>query len=185
MRAAEGEASFAAGLAAARGHGDGNLAGEISAGERVGIGLDLGQDAFGEELAAELAGAGAEVEQMIGGAEDVGVVLDDEDGVAQIAQLFEDADEACGVAGVQADGWLVEDIERADQTRAERGGELNALRLAAGERGGETIEGEVFEAHRVEKTEALADFFEDRAGDLLLHGREVERVEELLGLRRW
>ena len=136
------------------------------------VGLDLGEDARGEELAAELAGAGAEVEQMVGGAEDVGVVLDDEDGVAEVAQVFEDADEAGGVAGVQADGGLVEDVERADQPRAERGGELNALRFAAGERGGEAVEGEVFEAHRVEEAEALADLFEDGAGDLFLHGRE-------------
>ena len=151
----------------------------------MGIGLDLGENALGQELAAELAGAGAEIEQMVGGAEDVGVVLDDEDGVAEVAQLFEDANEPGGVAGVQADGGLVEDVERADQARAERSGELDALRFAAGERGGEAVEGEVVEADRVEKAEALADLLEDGAGDLLLHGRELERVEEGLGLRRW
>ena len=146
-----------AGRAAARGDGNGNLAGEIAAGERVGIGLDLGEHALGEQLAAELAGAGAEIEQMIGGAQNVGVVLDDQDGVAQVAQLFEDVNQARGVAGVQADGRLVEDIERAHQPRAERGGQLNALRLAAGERGGEAVEGEVFQADRIEKAEPLAD----------------------------
>jgi hypothetical protein len=87
------------------------------------------------------------------------------------------------VARVQADGRLVEHIERAHQPRAERGGQLNALRLAAGERGGQAVEREVFQADRVEKTEPLADLFEDRAGNLLLHGRELERVKELLGLR--
>ena len=148
----------------------------------VGIGLDLGQKALGEELAAQLARAGAQIEQMVGGAENVGVVLDDDDGVAQVAQLFKNADQAGGVAGVQADGRLVEDIERAHQLRAERGGELNALRLAAGERGGEAVEGEVLQADRVEKAEALANLFEDGAGDLLLHGREPQRGKEGLGL---
>jgi hypothetical protein len=70
------------------GHGNGDLAGEIAAGERVGIGLDLRQNALGQQLAAKLARAGAEVEQMIGGAQNVGVVLDDDDGVAQVAQLL-------------------------------------------------------------------------------------------------
>ena len=76
----------------------------------------------GEELAAEFAGAGAEVEEVVGGADDVGVVLDDEDGVAEVAEVLHDADEFGGVAGVEADAGLVEDVEGAYETRAERGG---------------------------------------------------------------
>jgi hypothetical protein len=68
-------------------------AGEIFSGDGVGVGGDFGDRAFGEDVAAEFARAGAEVEEMVGGADDVGVVLDDEDGVAEVAQLFEDADE--------------------------------------------------------------------------------------------
>ena len=105
---------------------------------------------------------------MVGGADDVGIVLDDEDGVAEVAQGFEDADELGGVAGVQADGGFVEHVERADETRAERGGELDALRFAAGERGAEAVEGEVVEADFVEEVDALADLFEDLAGDFHL-----------------
>ncbi len=96
---------LAAGLAAVFGDGDGGAAGEIFAGDGVGVGGDFGDGAGGEQLAAELAGAGAEVEQVVGGADDVGVVLDDEDGVAEVAQVVHDADELGGVAGVQADGW--------------------------------------------------------------------------------
>ena len=130
-------------------------------------------------MAAEFAGAGAEVEQMVGGADDVGVVLDDEDGVAEVAERVHDADELGGVAGVQADGGLVEHVECADETRAERGGELDALRFAAGERGGEAVEREVVEADLVEEVDALADFFEDFAGDFLLRRRELQIVEEV------
>ena len=39
--------------------------------------------------------------------------------------------------------------------------------FAAGERGGEAVEREVFEADLLEEVEALADLFEDLAGDLL------------------
>ncbi len=162
---------FPARRAAARGYGDGDFAGEVTAGKRVGVGFDFCQGAGGEELAAELASAGAEVEEIVGGAEDVGIMLDDDDGVAEVAEIFEDADEANGVAGVEADGWLVEDIERADELRAEGCGELDALGLTAGKRGGETVEGEVLQADGEEEAEALADFMENLAGDLLLRGR--------------
>ena len=40
-------------------------------------------------------------------------MLDDEDGVAEVAEVFEDADELGGIARMQADGWLVEHVERA------------------------------------------------------------------------
>jgi hypothetical protein len=156
-RGAAQDQAFPARRTAARGHGDGELAGEIAAGEGVGIGLDLGQYALGQQLAALFARAGAKVEQVVGGAENVGVVLDDDDGVAQVAQLFQNANQAHGVAGVQADGRLVEDVERAHQLRTKRGGQLNALRLAAGERGGKAVESEVFQADRVEKVEPLAN----------------------------
>ena len=157
---------FAAGLAAVLGDGDGEAAGEIFAGDGVWVGGDFGDGAGGEELAAEFAGAGAEVEEMVGGADDVGVVLDDEDGVAEVAEVLHDADELGGVAGVEADAGLVEDVERADEARAERGGELDALGFAAGERGAEAVEGEVVEADLVEEVDALADLFEDLSGDL-------------------
>ena len=111
-----------------------------------GVRGDLGDGACGEELAAELAGAGAEVEEVVGGADDVGVVLDDEDGVAEIAEVFHDADELGGVAGVEADGGLVEDVKGADEAGAERRGELNALGFASGEGGGKAVQGEVVEA---------------------------------------
>ena len=72
---------------------------------------------------------------MVGGADDVGVVLDDEDGVAEVAEVLHDADEFGGVSGVEADAGLVEDVEGAYEAGAEGCGELDALGFAAGEGG--------------------------------------------------
>jgi hypothetical protein len=157
---------LAAGFAAVFGDGDGESAGEIFPGDGVGIGGDFGDGSGGEELAAEFAGSGAEIEEVVGGADDVGIVFDDEDGVAEVAEVFHDADELGGVSGVEADAGLVEDVERADETGAEAGGELNALGFAATEGGAEAIEGEVVEADLMEEVDALTDFFEDFSGDL-------------------
>ena len=98
----------------------------------------------------------------------VGIMLDDENGVAEIAQRFEDVDQALGVARMQANGRLVEDIERADEMRAERRGELDALGFAAGKRGGEAVEREVVEADFVEELQARANFVENFVGDFCL-----------------
>ena len=88
-------------------------------------------------------------------------MFDDEDGVAEIAQFVEDVDQAGGVAAMQADGGLIEDVAGADQARTEAGGKLDALGFAAGERGGEPIEREIFETDVVQEFQALADFDQD------------------------
>ena len=67
---------------------DFDLAGEVLAGDGFGVGHDLGGGAVGDEEAAVFAGAGAEVEDVVGFADGVFVVLDDEDGVAEVAQAL-------------------------------------------------------------------------------------------------
>ena len=52
---------------------------------------------------------------MVGGADDVFVVFNDDDGVADVTQLLQHAYEAFGVAAVHADGGFVEDVEGADE----------------------------------------------------------------------
>ena len=100
----------------------------------------------GDEFAAVHAGAGAEVDDPVGGAHHRLVVLDDEDGVAEVAQALERGDEAVVVGGVEADGGLVADVEDAHERRADLRGEADALGLAAGERAGAAVEREVVEA---------------------------------------
>ena len=89
-----------------------------------------------DEVAAGIARAGAEVDDVIGAANGFFVVLDDQNGVAQVAQGFESVEQATVVARVQADGRLVENVENAAQARADLRGQADALRLAAGKRGG-------------------------------------------------
>ncbi len=83
---------------------------------------------------------------------------------------------------MQSDGRFVENVAGAHQSRSEAGGELDALRFAAGESGGQAIEREVVEADVVQKFEALADLDQDLVGDGGLFGRQLERLEELVGL---
>ena len=100
-------------------------------------------------------------------------MLDDEDGVAEVAEVFERGDEALVVALVQADGGLVEDVEDAAEAGADLGGEADALAFAAGERGGGAVEREVAEADGVEELEALDDLALQAVGDEAVAAGEV------------
>ena len=88
--------------------------------------------AAGQQLTAVHAGAGAEVDDMVGARHHLVVVLDDEERVALVAQRFEHLDEPVVVAGVKADAGFVEHVEHASEVGAELGREPDALRLATG-----------------------------------------------------
>ncbi len=170
VRAEEAQ-EFSVGLVAAVGDRDAEFAAEIAAGDGLRLAQHRVVGAGEKQLAAEFAGAGAEIDDRIGGFDRVGIVLDDQNRVAEVAQRFEDVDQALGVARMQTDRRLVEHVERADEMRAERRGELDALGFAAGERGGEAVEREVVEADFVEELEARANFVEDFVGDFRLRWR--------------
>ena len=61
----------------------------------------------------------------------LGIVLDYQNGVPQVAQLVQDADQPGCIARVQSDRRLVQHVAGADQPRAEARSELDPLRFAA------------------------------------------------------
>ena len=152
--------------------------GEILAGQRGLVGHDLLRRALGHDAAAVLAGAGPHVDDVVRQAHGLLVVLHDDDGVAEVAQAQQRLDEAAVVALVQADAGLVEDVEHADERRADLRGEADALRLAAGERGRGALQGEVADADVVEEAEALADLLDHAAADEALGVAERQAFQE-------
>jgi hypothetical protein len=92
------------------------------------------------------AGAGAEVDDVIGHADGVLVVFDDEHGVAEVAEADEGFEEAIVVALVEADAGFVEDVEDADQAGADLGSEADALGFAAAQGAAFAVERQVAEA---------------------------------------
>ena len=99
-----------------------------------------------DDLAAVLARARPDVDDVVGDADRLLVVLDDDHGVAEVAQAHERVDQALVVALVQADRRLVEHVEHADQPAADLRGEPDALGLAAGQRAPSAVERQVVEA---------------------------------------
>ena len=112
-------------------------------------------------------GPGPHVEELVGLEHDLRVVLDHDERVAGVAQALHHVDHAAHVARVQADRGLVEHEERVDERGAERGGEVDALHLAAGERARLAVEREVAQAHLAEVAQARADLAEQELGRLV------------------
>ena len=86
--------------------------------------------------AAELAGARAEVDDVVGHADRLFVVLDDDDRVAEIAQPRQRGEQLAVVALMQPDRRLVEHVQHAGQIRADLRGQADALSFAARQRRG-------------------------------------------------
>ncbi len=166
-------------LLAALGDGDLALPGEERPGDRALRPLHLRGGALGDDLAAVLAGARAHVDEPVGAAHHLLVVLDDDDRVPEVAQPLERVDQLVVVALVQADRGLVEDVEDADELAPDLGREAEPLRLAAGQGRRGAVEVEVADADVVEEGQALADLLEDAVADQVLGRRQVERVHEL------
>ena len=151
------------------------LAGQILAGQRVGVGGDLGRRALGDDLAAMHAGAGADVDHVIGRADRVLVVLDHDHRVAEVAQAPQRVEQARVVALVQADRRLVEHVEHAGQARADLRGEPDALALAARQRAGGARQRQIVEPDVAQEAQPVVDLLQDALGDLVALGVELRR----------
>ena len=86
------------------------------------------------------------------------MVLDHQYRIAGVNEALEHVEQALDVGEVQAGGRLVENIERlAGRSPTQLGGELDPLRLTAGERRRGLAEANVAHPHVAQGFEALAD----------------------------
>ena len=113
---------------------------------------------------------GAHIDDEVGGAHHLLVVLDDDDRVAGVAQLLEAPDQPPVVALVQADRRFVEDVEDIHQLRADLRGQPDALALATRQRPRGPRQREVAQPHLHQETESFADLLDDLLGDAPLLG---------------
>ena len=157
-------------------NGDGGLAGEVGAGEALLGFRQVGERPLGDDLAPLDAGARAEVDQPVGRAHRVLVVLDDDHRVAHVAEPLEGGDQAVVVARMQADRGLVEDVEHADQPGPDLAGQADPLGLAAGERRCRAVERQVVQPDVGQELEPGPDLLEELLGDRPRDGVEGDEI---------
>ena len=130
--------------------------------------------ALEHHLAAAAAGARPEVDDVVGDRDRLGLVLDDEHGVALVAQLQQQLVHALDVVRVQPDRRLVEDVGDVGERGAEVADHLRALRLAARQRARRPVEREVAQPDLHERVERLLQRLQQRR-----HRRLVEAADPL------
>ena len=119
--------------AALLGHFDRPLAREIRPGHRRRHLFDAFYDSAVHHGTAMFASTRPDIHDPIAGPNGVFVVLDDEHGVAQVAQSVQRVNQSMIVALVQTDGRLVQHVQRTHEPRANLAGQTNALGLTTGQ----------------------------------------------------
>src|SRR5258708_6440122 len=125
-----------------------------------------------------LARSRSHVEHVIGRVDRLFVVLDHDDGVAEVAQMLERGKEPRVVALVQSDRGLIEHVHHPGESRADLAGKPDPLRLAARERVRGAVERQIIEADVVEEVEPRTDLLDYFLGDGLLAAFELELTEK-------
>ncbi|VTM87635.1 Uncharacterised protein [Raoultella ornithinolytica] len=127
-------------------------------------------------------GPWADIDDVVGGADGVFIMLDDNHRIAQITQMNQRAEQTFVIALMQADGRLIQHIHHADQAGANLACQANTLGFTAGERFCRTGERQVVQADVDEEFQAIANLFQHflrnlrpLAGQLQI-GEEIHRV---------
>ena len=140
---------------------------------------DFRSRALRDDRAAVHSRARSQVDDVIGLADRILVVLDHDHRIAEIAQIHERVEQALIIALVQSDGGLVEDVHDAHEAGSDLACEADALRLSAGQRVGAAVEREITESDIRQKTEAVGNFLDDLDRDFTAPAGELEAREEL------
>ena len=136
-----------------------DFAPHVLRGQRVFGFQQLFRSARKNNFAAVDARAGTEVDHVVGLADGLFVVFDDDDRITEIAQLFKRGEQAVVITLMQTDARFIEYVEHAGQARADLRGQPDALRFAAGERAAFAVERKVVEPDIDHKRNPRADFF--------------------------
>ena len=104
------------------------------------------------------AGIGTDIDDIVGGAHGILVVLDDDQGIAQIPQMFERGKQFFVVPLMKPDGGLVQNIQNAGQPRADLGRQADALRLPARKRARAARERQIAQADVRQEGKPRPDF---------------------------
>ncbi len=121
---------------------------------------------------------------MVGGEHRSLVVLDDDHGVAEVAEPVQGRDQLLVVALMEADRGLVEDVHHADQARPDLGREPDPLGLAPGQRPRRPREREVADPDVLEERQPFGDLAHDQARDRALGLGQLQRPDPLPGRGR-
>ena len=164
------------------GDGDLQLPAQILASERPAATEQLGEVPGENHLSSLLPRTGPHVDDAVRRTDHGGLVLHHQDGIAHVPQALEDLDQPGVVPRMQANGGLIQDVERPHQGGAQGGGQLNPLRLAPGQGRRQPVQRQVLQSDPVQKSKAHAQLLQDPMGHAGLIGGQPQIPEEFPGV---
>ena len=111
-----------------------------------------------------LAAARAEIDQIIGCANDLFLMFDHQQRISFVAQVVHYPHQLADIARVQPDARLVHDKQSVHQRRTKACREIHPLDFAAAQRARRTIESEITDADLAEIIQARANFVTQHLG---------------------
>ena len=135
-----------------------------------------------DERAAALAGARADVDDVVGSADRVFIVFHHHQRVALVAQLAQRVQQDLVVAWMQADGRLVQHVAHALQVAAELRGQADALRFAARQARRRAIQAQVAQADLFQERQAAVNLGHHIAGDVGIPAGQIQALDPAAGL---
>ena len=152
---------------------------KVVGGNRISALADLIGSTDGNDLATVDTCARTNVNDIICLTHGFLVVLNHDNAVAKVTELFQSADKLVVITLVKTDRGLVKDIKHACQRRADLSGKANSLCLTARKRACSTGEVEVIETNRDEEVKASLNFLEDFLCNLGFALAEAEILNEI------
>lgn len=133
----------------------------------------------GDHVSAVNARTGTHIDHVVGSANSVFVVLDDDNGITDIAQALERLDQALVIALVKADRRLVQNVQNAHERapicvarRIRWASPPESVAEARSER-------QIVESDIDQKTQAIQDFLDDAPADKLLTLGKLQALKKL------
>ncbi len=147
------------------------------AGNRCAGLFEVGQSPDGDNPPAVLTGTGPQVDNRICRANGFLVMFDDQNAVAAIAQRFERINQDAVIAGMQADGRLIQDITNPGEIGSQLGGQTDSLGFSAGKRISAAGQRKVGQAQLIQQRQPGQYFGNNRLGDGLFLCTELQRSD--------
>ena len=132
------------------------------------------------ELATVFPRAGPEIHDVVCRPDRLFVVLDNDDGIAEIAQTGQCRQQRAVVTLVQPDGGLIEHVQDAGQVRTDLRCETDALAFPARQSCRASPEREISDAYVVQKVQPIANLVNHETNELFFDNLEIP-AENLIG----
>ena len=123
------------------------------------------------------AGARSEIDHVIGPANRFFVVLNDQYGVAKIAQRRKCIEQTPVVARMESNRWLIEHVKHSAKLRSNLSSQTNSLPFTTRQRRRRPIERQVSKSYRFQKSQPGFDLPQNESGNLPFALAELDLIE--------